>query len=335
MKKLLYFIAFTGLWVTVQASSLKLSVRSDANEALWYAYVYVNGRAVAVTDTLGFAQVPDDKLKVGDTLSVSYVGTETQSVVYDKALQQAEEYAFVLPEKYDVLVADEVVVKADIEKLYRKNVEQRRPYYYMSLWTADFGMKIQMPNAKVHIIAGKIKFPYIMGFDTDIPRKIITSSDTTGLSWYINSDLTYALTSLHTVLYVASRPAAGTWKPSYGYLGKQDGNRIFRISYAEIQPGISYQILLKADQESGEIKEITVDIADLNDGSVTHAKASVRTTPRQTFKMIPSMYAPTSIQYDFQYKNGTKVGVNIRNIEVEYNGWNKKAVRKFMSESSK
>lgn len=332
MKKLVCFIGLLGLCGALQAASLKLRVRNDANEALWYAYVYVNGRAVTVTDTLGFAQVPDDKLKVGDTLSVSYVGTETQRIVYDKALQQEGEYVFVLPEKYNALVSDEVVVKADIEKLYRKNVERRRPYYCMSLWTADFGMKIQMPNAKVHIIAGKIKFPYILGFDTDIPRKIITSSDTTGLSWYINSDLTYALTSLHTVLYVAFRPAAGTWKPSYGYLGKQDGNRIFRISYAEIQPGISYQILLKADRESGEIKEITVDIADLNDGSVTHAKAGITTTPREILRMIPELSAPTWIHYSFQYKDGTRVTIELDNIEVAFHNWTEKKVKQFLEE---
>lgn len=218
MKKILFLIGLIGFWGYVQASPLKLSVRNDTNAALWYAYVYVNGRAVAVTDTLGFAQVSEEKLKIGDTVSVSYVGTETQRIVYDKTLQQVGEYAFVLPEKYNALVTDEVVVKADIEKLYRKNVEQRRAYYYMSLWTADFNMQIKTPDGKKYPVIGKIKFPYIMGFETKIPRKIITSSDTTGLSWYLKSDLTYALTSLHTALYVASQPAAGTWKPSFGYL---------------------------------------------------------------------------------------------------------------------
>lgn len=332
MKKLVCLIGLVGLCGAVQASVLKLRVRNDANEALWYAYVYVNGRAVTVTDSLGLAQVPDDKLTLGDTVSVSYVGTKTQRIVYDKALQQEGEYVFVLPEKYNALVSDEVVVKADIEKLYRKNVERRRPYYYMSLWTADFGMKIQMPNAEVHIIAGKIKFPYILGFDTDIPRKIITSSDTTGLSWYINSDLTYALTSLHTVLYVASRPAAGTWKPSYGYLGKQDGNRIFRISYAEIQPGISYQLLLRADQQTKEVKEIEVDIADLNDGSVTHATAGITTIPREILRMIPELSAPTWIHYSFQYKDGTRVAIELDNIEVAFHNWTEKKVKQFLEE---
>ncbi len=331
MRKLLIFLVFAGLWCTAQAAPLKLTVHSDAGEALWYAYVYVNGRAVAVTDTCGVAQVSEEKLNFGDTLSVSYVGTEPQWVVYDKGVQKRGKYAFVLPEKYALLTTDEVVVKADIERLYRKKVQQRRPYYYMSLWTADFGMKIKFSDDRIRSIVGQLKFPYIMGFQTNIPRKLITSSDTTGLSWYLDSDLTYALTSVHTALYVTSRPDAGTWKPSYSYRGKQDGNRIFRISYTEIQPGISYQLLIKANEESGEIKEMVVDIVDLNDGSVARIKSTITTTDKKAFK-IPSMYAPISIQYDFRYKNNTKVFLNISKIRVEQNGWSKKAIQKFIME---
>lgn len=330
----MYFIGLFGLLGSAQASPLKLSVRSDGNEALWYAYVYVNGRAVAVTDTLGFAQVPEGKLKIGDTVSVSYVGTETQRVIYDKALQKAGEHAFVLPEQYALLTADEVVVKADIEKLYRKEVKQHKPYYYMSLWTAGFDMQIKAPSGKVFPVKGTIEFPYSMGFRTRAPGKITTVSDTTGLSWYLNSDLTYALTSLHTALYVAARPNAGTWKPSYGYRGKRGGNRIFRLSYAEIQPGISYQILLKADEESGEVKEISVDIADLNDGSVMRAQAGVTVIPREILRMIPILSAPEWIDYSFQYKSGTRVSLKLTDIQVKFHSWTDRKVKQYNKEIS-
>lgn len=332
MKKLLNFLVFAGFWCAAQAAPLKLTVHSDAGEALWYAYVYVNGRAVAVTDTCGVAQVPEEKLNVGDTLSVSYVGTEPQWVVYDKGVQKRGKYAFVLPEKYALLTTDEVVVKADIERLYRKKVRQRRAYYYMSLWTADFNMQIKTPVGKIFPIKGEIQFPYSMGFQTRVPGEIITDSDTIGLLRYLDSDLTYALTSVHTALYVASRPDAGTWKPSYSYRGKQDGNRIFRISYTEIQPGISYQLLIKANEESGEIKEMVIDIVDLNDGSVMHAKVGIVVVPREILRMIPALLAPQWIDYFFQYKNGTQVKLKMDNIQVKFHSWTDKKVKRYIEE---
>ena len=157
MKLITCFIAFIVSFISAQASPLKLSVRSDANEALWYAYVYVNGRAVTVTDTLGFAQVPEEKLKIGDTLAVSYVGTETQRIVYDKTLQKQGEYAFVLPEKYDLLTADEVVVKADLKKLFRKNTKESVAMGGFGLFEAGFQMTVRTADGRQKSFAGSLK----------------------------------------------------------------------------------------------------------------------------------------------------------------------------------
>lgn len=50
------------------AQTLKVSLRSESGP-LPYSYVYLNGRAAAVTDTAGIAQLPTGTWSVGDTLT--------------------------------------------------------------------------------------------------------------------------------------------------------------------------------------------------------------------------------------------------------------------------
>ena len=105
---------------TAAAQNLKVTVRSD-REPLAYAYVSVNGRAVAITDSLGIALLPDEKWQQGDTLAASYVGVASVQQVIGREVAQSGSCELVLSEIYTVK-SEEVTVKADVEKLFRKTV---------------------------------------------------------------------------------------------------------------------------------------------------------------------------------------------------------------------
>lgn len=128
------------------AQDLKISVRSDS-EALPYAYVYLNGRAVAVTDTLGVALLPAQVWQIGDTLSASYVGTKPDTVVIDRKMARTGTGELLLPEMY-VRTTEEVKAKADIEKLFRKTVRACKPFYYQAHLHANFDAKITSADGR-------------------------------------------------------------------------------------------------------------------------------------------------------------------------------------------
>lgn len=264
----------------VIGSPLKLSVRSDANEALWYAYVYINGRAVAVTDTLGFAQVPDEKLKVGDTLSVSYVGTEPQWVVYDKGLQKQAEYAFVLPEKYDALVADEVIVKTDLKKFFKKNTKETvaGEGSFSNIMTSDFRMTIRTPDGKQREIEGLLTASKNSTAHKDIlgitgyhrMMRIKTTSDTSGIFPVLYRSLYMALKSnTVTVINMARDRKQGNIQVKY--FGKQDGCRVFRVVYPDqegvyFQQGYYRQVLARIDEITKLPRSMEYSVVELGTG---------------------------------------------------------------------
>lgn len=279
-KTLFCLFCFLVSVVTGLASPLKLSVRSDANEALWYAYVYVNGRAVTVTDTLGFAQVPDGKLNVGDTLSVSYVGTEPQWVVYDKALEKQGEYAFVLAEKYDALVADEVVVRADLMKFFKKNTIEcvAEEGYSNNILTSNFRMKIRTPDGKQRNIEGLVTGSKNSTAHKDIlgitgyhrMMRIKTESDTMGIFPVLYRTFYLALKS-NTVTVIDIARSTKRKNIQLKYFGKQDGCRVFRIVYPEqegiyFQQGYYRQILARIDEKTKLPNSMEYSIVDLKTG---------------------------------------------------------------------
>lgn len=319
MKKLLYLVAFTGLWATVQASPLKLSVRSDANEALWYAYVYVNGRAVTVTDTLGFAQVPEGKLNVGDTLSVSYVGTEPQWVVYDKALQKQGEYAFVLPEKYDALVADEVVVKVDLMKFFKKNTRESvaAEGAFTNLMTSDLQITIKSLDGRQKTFNGSLKgsknmiFSEGPGWPAYYHRHLrikYAAGDTTGFGDLIYRNLQKAIGGCGTsVVNIALDTKRHDMQLKY--FGKQDGCRVFRVVFPEqsdiyYQRGRYRQALLRIDEKTLMPRNIEMTIVDLRNGE----KSTIVSDYAMWGKSKSLMYA-TNPRMHIEYPDGTVADV--------------------------
>ena len=330
---ILSVIIALGFAGPVIASPMKLSVRSDANEALWYAYVYVNGRAVTVTDTLGFAQVPEGKLNIGDTLSVSYVGTEPQWVVYDKALQKQGEYAFVLLEKYDALVADEVVVKADLKKYFKKNttVCVAEEGFWNNILTSDVWMTVRTPDGKQRKIEGVLNASKNSTAHEDIlgltgyhrMMRIKTASDTSGIFPVLYRSLYMAVKSnAVTVINMARDRKQGNVQ--FKYFGKQDGCRVFRIVYPEqegvyFQQGYYRQILARIDEQTKLPRSMEYSVVELGTGLKYTVRAHFEgsAAAKGGFKGQGVMHTTRSVSH-IEAPDGTVVDVELLNPRLTY-----------------
>lgn len=308
MKAILICAWLLSAGMTAGAQELKVSVRSDS-EPLAYAYVYVNGRAAAVTDTLGIAMVPDGRWREGDTLSASYVGTTPDQLVLDKKTIKQGCCELVLPEMY-TLKADEVKVRADIEKLFRKTVRACKPFYYQAHLHADFDAKITSADGRLSPVNGKFvarnNIPDYLWF-----TKIATRSDTSNrvVARMLRSDMLDVLCTAKTALAVLVYPSYRD-KAVYGYLGKRDGCRIFRVSYPDIEPGLIYQVMIWVGEDDRIIRRYEVNRVEPECATRITAEG-VRKT-KYTLLLCDHMLMPERLHAENIYANGAKTEFDIR-----------------------
>lgn len=275
------------------ADGLKVVVRNDAGEALPYAYLYVGRKAVAVTDSLGVGTIPAAKLAVGDTVSVSYVGTEPQRAVYDAAMQRKGSWEAVLVETIrHSLTADEVVIRADIEALFRRSVKKFWMLYVPHQATARFSIR----NGK-RKIDGRATATHQPGDTSDMTylrRRIfwyhlpLSIDEMTGDTAMITTEAVHA--DLHLGFYypafalaIAMRDARHSKGAQFGYLGKREGCRLFRIVYPEVREGkgrYSLQFMVWVGEEERRILRVEVHSVNLDqEKRWTHIDATYGLSP--------------------------------------------------------
>ena len=227
---------------TAAAQSLKVTVRSD-RQPLVYACVYVNGKAAAITDTLGIALLPEGEWEAGDTLSASYVGTMPGRQVIDGRIGRSGECELVLQEMY-TLTAEEVTVKADIEKLFRKNVREvsacidglwgeARLEAYATMEFADADSSRHRVEGWITTHRNEVSPRNYNDYNYRLTIKAQPPFDSmqTELLREINDLLRWTTAPAH---HFQERDLQGVTR-QIGYLGKRDGCRIFRITFPTIR----------------------------------------------------------------------------------------------------
>lgn len=318
MKMLLIGALIFATGTTVGAQELKVAVRSDS-EPLTYAYVYVNGNAAAVTDTLGVAVVPDGKWKIGDTLSASYVGTTPDQLVIDRKTTKSGECELLLSEMY-TLTSDEVKVRADIEKLFRKTVRPCKPFYYNATLKADFEAAIALADGPTYPVSGKMEAWNYMSHYREIEKFEITG-DTSDrvvarmLRFDMLDALCTAKIALGVLVYKNYRD-----KAVYGYLGKKDGYRIFRISYPDVEPGLIYQVMIWVGEDDHIIRRYEAN--RIEQGCITRITAQGVRKSKYSLLLCDHMLMPERIHAENIYANGVKTEFDIRNwrMALKLNG---------------
>lgn len=294
--------------ITAGAQELKVRVQTDS-EPLAYAYVYVNGRAAAVTDTLGIATVPDGKWHEGDTLSASYVGTAPDSLVVDRRIVSRGTCELVLSEMY-ILTADEVKVKANIEKLFRKTVRACRPFYYQAHLHANFNAKITSADGRSFPVNGKFVARNNIS-DYLWFTEIDTQSDTSDrmVAQILRGDMLEVLCTAKTALAVLVYPAYRD-KAVYGYLGKKDGYRIFRVSYPDVAPGLIYQVMIWVGEDDRIIRRYEVNRVEPE--CTTRITADGVRKTKYSLLLCDHMLIPDRLHAENIYANGAKTKFDIR-----------------------
>lgn len=325
----------TGIW-SAYAQDLRLHVRNDIGEDLPYAYIYVNGAAVAVTDSTGTTALAAQQLNEGDTIKAVCVGTEPEWVVYNAKLKKRGEYQFKLKEIFTVLKAETVTVTAtaDAEKLFRQHFKKLPTLNYNAKLTADFSMSIRgQQNAEV---VGKLEADNRISPPNPNPYKplssyalfnshfrITTASDTTQVNAFMNHQLHLGLESSNNVINYIAQGQLGPYKPNYRYLGADDDCRLFRITYPNLAPGVglSYQILVKIDDKTGHIRHVEFNI--FNKAFQGELQINADFDEYQNRKPnLNKILVPTQVTYYSDYAQGHRqVWFTLSNVKVTYHRW--------------
>lgn len=339
MKRYVIFsivLCFLGI-AFAQAQDLRLHVRNHEKEDLPFAYIYVNGSAVAITDSTGRATLSTEKIQEGDTIKAICVGTEPAQVVYTAKLRKQGEYRFSLKEHFTVLTAETVTVTAPAneKRLFQKYFRKVPFINYDAKLTADFSMHIQN-TARNAQISGKLEAgnrlsspdpnPYFSSpyafFNNQY--QLTTANDTTQLNPIIHHQLHLGLDCIHSVIGYIAQGQLGPYNPRYRYLGEEHDEHVFRIVYPDIAPqsgGVSYQILVKLNRDTGHIRRIEFNI--FNKGFQGEFQINADFVEYQNQKpRLNTVLIPSRVNYWANYtQSKQKVQFTLSNIQVVYHRW--------------
>lgn len=245
---IILFLPFSGT-AHIRESYCKISVY-DKQAPLEYVYIFINGKYFAGTDSLGTVNIPRKLLKLGDTLSVSYVGMHPGTFIY----RGESGHIFNLTPS---ITLSEVNKTADIGKFfafYKKNVKVMLPFAtsYKFRYTAE-----QCHISRLYISQSgymelsKIYYRGNYTLDYQLNKLRVTTGDSSGLKSAVTC-LSDAYHILHLLRY---SDIAHARKYSLKYLGETGLYNVFvwnYISPADIPP----QLIIYANKETKLVDKI-------------------------------------------------------------------------------
>lgn len=314
----------------ILAQNIEITVLNKNSQPMPYAYILVNNKPVEVSDTMGIAIIPINKLKDNDTISVSYLGATPAWIIYDGSLKEVKKYSFHLDESgYNL---NEVVVTyQDIEKLFRKSIKSLPVLNYDCKMTAKFNSKLsfdQTINMHQEPIYGTLEATNDTRFRPrqwnwfDPPLKFITDSDTSKMTQSLNFNIHSALLFANFSLYIWEQNIKRAGKPFYSYLGEKDNLKIFRITYPKtFLVGFYYQIILYVDKDTKYIKSVEIEAFN-NEPNINNSlyKFSLWYDCELYTHKKPKMntiYLPVNIRYTYQVVDISTFDLTLSDISIK------------------
>ena len=290
MKKLLLIFISCVLLPSspLSAKDIKIKVSSQG-EPLGYAYVFVNGKAYAATDSLGVTYLPQNRLQPGDTLSASYVGMQDAFFICPPEGIPSDSLLLDLKRNYAL---DEVVVSVDARKLFKKYVRPQWPLYANHKLKMEFVVVTQPANLPApDTVKGSttIAFnhsPIHMKGWRYTCRDIKTDADTSLV-------LPPILLALRTAIIGAeaiSNPPMEK-RAVMSYWGTEGRNRIFTWAYP-LKTGMTIQLLIRADRQTKKVNSLILSHLK---GNTEYLRWEADFLPDQDKNLILS-----SVKADFQ-----------------------------------
>lgn len=336
MKRLILVLSALLFSLSVSAQGLTLSVVNDRSEPLPYVYIYLNGQAAAVSDEHGITKIEEKRLKLGDIISASYVGTEPVQFIYTDEIRKQGSYRLILGEVFGTLQAEEVVVTGSMESFFWKSLQKKKPVNFNALLKADFVMKLEVSDT-VQLAAGKLSVghwtdnpapvSFFHSIYYNLPASFETASDISEMEFLMQREIHVGAGASTRQIDYINAGSFNFYKPVYKYFGIHDHCRVFRITYPDVKPeeGLSYQILVWLDEQTGIVKRSEMHIFNRS-----YAGAFCITVDYALYNhKRPKIHAlvPTGITYTVDYLNDD-IGVwyTLTNVETAYHPWDKKTV---------
>jgi hypothetical protein len=310
------------------AQNIEITVLNKNSQPMPYAYILINNKPVEVSDTMGMAIIPQNRLSDYDTISVSYLGASASKIIYDESLKKNKKYCFYLEEQgYNL---NEVVVTyQDIEKLLNKSTRSMHLLNYNCTLNAKFDAELGYPDQKVYPVSGTIEASNARSTSStrywnwfDPPIKFITNSDTTRLWSYLNNQTHQALNLTNLSLFRWQNEKNWKDKPIYSYLGEKDNSKVFRILYSKTWFIESYfQIIFYVDKHTRYIKSVEVEaFNDQPDKNNDLHKINLRFDCELFTHKKPKMntiYLPVNIYYSYQIINKMQFDLKISDVSIK------------------
>jgi len=308
------------------AQNLEITVLNKNSIPMPYAYILLNNRPIAVSDTIGMAIIPQNKFVLNDTISVSYLGASPTWIIYDQSLKNTKKHCFYLDET-GYMLKEAVVTYQNVEKLFKKSFKDIPILKYKCKMTASFDVRYSSPDKQYHPIIGTFEASnetYLPRFWSwfDPPIKFYSQSDTVGMLRYINYNTHEVLNLCNLSIFIWQTKNKYKAKPFYTYLGEKESFKVFRFSYPQsFLKDYYYQIILYLDKDSKYLKHVEVDaLNDQSDNKYFGSKFNL-TFDCELFKnsnsKMGTIYLPVNIHYTTQPISNRKVDFRITNISIK------------------
>ena len=296
-----------------------MQVVDERSQPMPFAYITINSRAVAVTDTLGYAKVNVSEYSHNDTIKVSYIATSGAGILIGEVLDKGGRHTFTLHEELFELNTITISPnrKSARNKFFRETNITMWLFYDCTL-KGDFAFDYYRSAGDGHV-AGQFTTSKINDKNSVSPMfngsiDVLTSSDPTGIDNVIRTIVSLSNSVIGMIHSKRQRIV-----PFYTYLGEFDGIRQYRIVYTEGYNGHYYQIIAHIDSKTRDLIAFDCDIMNetQHDFNTINISCEVERFTHKKPK-LPAVLVPRSIRYNVILQDGSRIEIKIYNMVYEY-----------------
>lgn len=328
LRRFKFVVVLSMISVLAFTQDLKITVVNKSAVPIPFAYILVNKKPMAISDTNGIAILSTIKLKENDTISTSYIGASSPTKIYTKTLKESKKIEFVLDETAFML--DDAMVKYfDIKRFYNKNVKSFRPLNYNCQMDANFMASFSAPDKNTRIVSGKIEganeirskeFGYRSKGWFHHPLEIITTDDTSHLNSSLVNQLHFILDNINKAIEfsIPNPPIIDIYKPRYEYLGEKENKKVFRIVYPKTMSSrFPFHILVYIDEKTKEINNIELEtVTNSENASLNKFHINYDCIEYKHKNMNPVRF-PINIHYTAILSSGITVEIKITDPKIK------------------
>lgn len=308
----------------VSAQDLKVVVK-DSQEPLPYAYIGLNGRLVAITDSVGVGYIKRNKISLGDTISAYYVGTSAVYALYSELMHDKGLCELIYSDPVFTIDVGTAIVEASAEMFFEKSLRNSYIISVNGVIEGEFEARFYSEDSTCRKISGEIKAENKLrgkGIKTfaqygyfHLITDIKTDDDTIAIKQQLINITRDALGSISDMLLSQSGRTITnkSYYTKYGYIGQQNGVKKFRVTYKpKSNDAIIFQAILFIDEQRRSLIRTETSLV-LPDLDFTNAIVNIDYN-EYLHKKKQKMLIQKNIDYTIKSQGLTK-NIQIRNVK--------------------